>query len=178
MTVKLTLASLLAAFGLLAGGLPAPAAERKAACGAARVNYAPYPGAGRGLSGLPWVAGSGGSGLVALLWYWPRSWRREHVRDARIFLHGVAPAGYSTKVLWAFLAPRVRNRGGDQFVVRGRRLDGPGTLRQTFTAIGYEGQNGAPSYASIIDVPRTGCWRLDLSTGTLRGSIVVRAVTR
>jgi hypothetical protein len=43
-------------------------------------------------------------------------------------------------------------------------------------AISYSGQNGAPSYASIVDVPTAGCWRLRLSTGTLRASVVLQAV--
>lgn len=175
MRARPTFVFLLAA-AVLAGGLAATSADGKTACDVSRVSYTAYPGTGKGLRGIPWLAGSGSSGLVALLWYWPRSWQRERVPDARIFLHGTAPAGYSTKILWAFLAPSIKNRGGDHLVVRGHRLDGPGTLKQEFAEIGYEGQNGAPSYASIIDVPRTGCWRLDLSTGTLRGSVVLRAV--
>ena len=177
MKTKLFLASVLVAASGVTVGL-APAVDGKTACDVARVNYVPYPGSGKGLSGIPWLSGSGTSGLVALLWYWPRDWQRQRVPDARIFLHGMAPAGYSTKVLWAFLAPTARNRGGEQLVVRGRLQDGPGTLRQEFVEIGYDGQDGAPSYASIIDVPKPGCWRLDLSTGKLRSSVVLRAVKR
>jgi hypothetical protein len=40
----------------------------------------------------------------------------------------------------------------------------------------YSGQRGAPSYASVIDVPEPGCWRLHLSTGSLRASVVFRAI--
>jgi hypothetical protein len=98
------------------------------------------------------------------------------LRVARIFTGGVAPAGYSTKILWVFLGPKAKGRGGAQLVVRGQRLDGPGTFRQEFAAVSYSGQQGAPSYASIVDVPSAGCWRLQLSTGALRASVVFQAV--
>jgi hypothetical protein len=141
------------------------------------VQYTDYPGTGEGLSGLPWVRGEPpDAGLVGLLWYWPQDWQRRHLREARIFTGGVAPAGYNVKILWAFLAPSAKDRGGGELVVEGDRLDGPGAFRQEFAAIGYAGQRGAPSYASIIDVPRPGCWRLTLTTGDLRASVDFRAV--
>jgi hypothetical protein len=95
------------------------------------------------------------------------------VRRARIYTGGRAPQGYNVKVMWVFVG---RRGGGERLVVRGRRLDGRGSFRQSFGAIGYEGQRGAPSFASIIDVPRPGCWRLDVRTGDLRSSVTVRAV--
>ena len=58
----------------------------------------------------------------------------------------------------------------------GHRLDGPGRCRERFGAVSYAGQDGAPSYASIIDIPEPGLWRLELSAGTLRGSAEVRAI--
>jgi hypothetical protein len=151
----------------------APAAP----CHPPRVQYTDYPGTSEGLSGLPWVRGEPPDiGLVGLLWYWPESWKRRHLREARIFIGGVAPAGYNVKILWAFLAPSAKDRGGSELVVEGDRLDGRGAFRQEFAAIGYAGQRGAPSYASIIDVPRPGCWRLTLTTGDLSASIDFRAV--
>jgi hypothetical protein len=114
--------------------------------------------------------------LVGLLWYWPESWHQRRLRSARIFTGGRAPAGYSTKILWAFLGRSAKGQGGARLVVRGRRLDQPGSFRQEFAAISYSGQQGAPSYASIIDVPEPGCWRLQLSTGSLRASVVFQAV--
>jgi hypothetical protein len=168
------------AVGLAAlGSTPVVSAGQGAACAAARVHYTPYPNPAPNLSGLPWVEGSPqGVGLVGLLWYWPKSWQRRHAQPARIFTGGTAPAGYSTKVLWVFTARAAKDRGGGALVVRGRRLDGRGAFRQEFTAIGYEGQNGAPSYASIIVVPKTGCWRLELSTARLRASVVLQAVPK
>jgi hypothetical protein len=152
--------------------------EEAAACGAARVQYTPYPGGDRRLGTLPWVRGEPSRvGLVGLLWYWPHEWWRRELRTARIYTGGIAPAGFSMKVLWVFLGRSAKGRGGAQLVVRGRRLDKPGSFEQEFAAVFYSGQRGAPSYASIVDVPGAGCWRLELSTGTLRASVVFQAVT-
>ena len=74
-------------------------------------------------------------------------------------------------MLWAFLAPAAR----DQLIVEGRNMDAPGSFRDTFAAIGYDGQEGAPSYASIIDIPSPGCWRLTLTTGDLKAQVDRRA---
>jgi hypothetical protein len=146
-------------------------------CSPPQVAYTPYPGRGDGLGQIPWIRGEPrDSGLVALLWYWPRNWQRRELREARIFTGGVAPAGYNVKVMWVFLGRAARGRAGSELVVEGRRLDGPGTFRDSFPAIGYAGQGQGPAYASIIDVPNPGCWRLNLTTGALRGHVVFRAV--
>ena len=73
-------------------------------------------------------------------------------------------------MLWAFLAPAARDRGGGQLTVEGRNMDAPGTFRDTFAAISYEGQEGAPSFASIIDLPSPGCWRLTLDDRRAEGA--------
>jgi hypothetical protein len=156
----------------------ATALVAEAGCRPPQVQYTPYPGHGDGLSQIPWVRGEPrDSGLVALLWYWPQSWQQQLVRDARIFTGGVAPAGYNVKVMWVFLARSARDRGGRELVVEGQRLDGPGRFRDSFSAIGYAGAGGAPSYASTIVVPAPGCWRLNLSTGRLRARVDFRAVS-
>ena len=160
-----------------AGSQVASSVDTDRPCRPARVRYDHYPGGADALAGLPWVAGEPAeSGLVALLWYWPRDWQRQRLREARIFTGGVAPAGYNVKVMWVFLSAAARGRGGSTIAVEGRRVDGQRTFRQEFTAIGYEGQNEAPSFASIIDVPATGCWRLTVSTGDLSASVDLRAV--
>ena len=170
-------AALVAILGLVALAAGSSRAEPQASCLAARVNYTPYGGGAPGLGDLPWVGGAPGRyRLRGLLWYWPQSWRHR-VRRARIYVGGRAPQGWTTKILWAFLGePAKKQVRGDDLVVRGRRLDGRGSFTQRFGAIGYEGQNGAPSYASIIDVPKLGCWRLRLTTGRVRVSVVFRAV--
>lgn len=156
---------------------PALAALGAPSCAPSRVNYSAYPGGDRPLDRLPWVRGTPRRvGLVGLLWYWPAEWQRRKVRRAKIFAGGMAPAGYSTKILWVFTGRYARGRAATQLVVRGRRVDQPGTFTQQFGAISYAGQRGAPSYASIIDVPAPGCWRLRLETGTLRATVGLLAV--
>jgi hypothetical protein len=154
-----------------------PAASKSRPCNPPRVQYTPHPGHGDGLSQIPWIrAEPRASGLVALLWYWPQEWQREHLRETRIFTGGVAPAGYNVKVMWVFLSHSAVGRAGSELVVDGRRLDGPGRFKDSFAAIGYAGQREAPSYASIIVVPEPGCWRLNLSSGALRAHADFRAV--
>jgi hypothetical protein len=161
---------------------PRPAAAASSAtpaagCVLSRVRYDAYPGTGKGLSGIPWVQGEpASSGLVALLWYWPPEWTKAGVRRARIYTRGKAPQGWNVKVMWVWVGDAARSRGGSTLVVRGRRLNGRGSFRQSFGSIGYAGQDGAPSFASIIEVPRPGCWRLSLSTEGLRGTVTMRAV--
>lgn len=168
--------------GSTAPDRPAPAQKRaarvqvppRAACDLPPVHHTPYRGGDRSLDGIPWIEGKPRrTGLVGLLWYWREAWGRS--REARVFTGGVAPEGYNAKVLWAFLAPSAKDRGATELVIRGRRLDGRGHFRGKFAAIGYEGQRGAPSYASIIDIPTPGCWRLTLTTGKLRATVDLRA---
>lgn len=160
---------------LAAVGMGSPAATPSASCRPALVHQAPYPGHGTGLEGIPWIEGSPRAvGLVGLLWYWPPRWR--DVRRARVYIGGTAPQGWNIKIMWAFLEPSVKDRAGSELTVRGSRLDGPGAFRETFAAIGYEGARGAPSYASVIDVPKPGCWRLTLTTRDLSATVDVRAV--
>jgi hypothetical protein len=168
-------AALVAILGLVALAAGSSSAEPQASCLAARVNYTPYNGGG-GLGDIPWVGGTPGRyRLRGLLWYWPESWREQQVQRVRIYVGGKVPQGWTTKILWAFLGEPAKTRAGGELVVRGRRLDGRGSFTQRFGAIGYEGQQG-PSYASIIDVPKPGCWRLRLTTGRVRVSVVFRAI--
>jgi hypothetical protein len=141
------------------------------------VSYVHYRSGDHRLGDLPWLRGQpDGSGLVLALAYWPEAWRRERRRGALIYTGTEMPQGSSTKALWAFLRPTQRNRGSGMVTMRGRRLDAPGHFTQRFYEISYEGQNGAPSYASTIDVPKPGCWRLTATTAKLRGSVVLRAL--
>ena len=75
-----------------------------------------------------------------------------------------------------FLAPDLRGAGDSRLKIEGRNLDGPGTFEQSFAAIHYEGQDGAPSYASTLDLEQPGCWRLTLTTGDLRATVDILAV--
>jgi hypothetical protein len=170
------LAAVLVLVALAAGS---SSAGPRAACLAARVNYTPYGGGDHSLDRIAWVGGTPGRyRLRGLLWYWPDGWREQRVERAQIYLHGKAPQGWTTKILWAFLGESAKTRAGGELVIRGRRLDRRGTFTQRFSAISYDGQDGAPSYASIVDVPKPGCWRLQLTTGQVRAALVFRAVRR
>ena len=166
-----------AAVGKAPISTPTPAPVSTAPCRPARVRQAPYPGHGKGLDTLPWIAGTPrGPGLVGLIWYFPTD--RDNVHRARIWAGGKAPQGYNTKMLWVFLGDGAQDRASTELRVTGRRMDGPGRFADSFAAIGYEGSDGDPSYASIIDIPRPGCWRLTLTSGSLRASVDMRAIKR
>jgi hypothetical protein len=143
-------------------------------CMPAKVQRSGYPGP-VGIGGTPWIGGSPGSGLIGVLAYWPPDWQS---RRARIYAGGVAPGpdGISMKTFWAFVGPAAKDLAGPELVVRARRMDGPGTWHDSFAAISYAGQDGVPSYASIIALPKPGCWRLTLTTGKLKGTVDMLAV--
>jgi hypothetical protein len=101
----------------------------------------------------------------------------QKLSEGRIFTGGVAPAGYNVKVLWMFVSPRARVRSGTTLVVRGTQLDGSAVFQQKFSRIGYGSDNGPPAYASIIDVPSAGCWRLEIRSGRLKAQVSLRAIT-
>jgi hypothetical protein len=165
---------------LAAGGAAALPSAQAASCDTARVHYTPYRGRAPGLTGIPWVQGtSGGLELVGVLWYWPTRWHAQRVQRALIYTGGETPGGSgpTMKILWAFLSAKAKRLVDDSaLIVKGERLDGTGRTWQQFTQISYEGQNGAPSYASIISLPTAGCWRLHLAAGRLRASVVFRAI--
>jgi hypothetical protein len=101
---------------------------------------------------------------------------KRFVRPALAGSGGTMHEGWSTKVMWVFPGTAQRDRGGSMLMIRGRRLDGPGRFSRREAAIGYDGQDGAPSNASIIDLPTPGCWRIDVTTARLRGHVVFQAV--
>jgi hypothetical protein len=149
----------------------APVSRVSGRCEPATVHRAPYPGHGKGLEGLPWIAGQPpDTGLTGLLWY------PTHASKARIWAGGTSPNGANTKILWVFLGRSTPDRADTTLHVTARRMPGPGKFSGSFTGVGYEGSDGAPSYASIINLPRPGCWRLTLRTGSLRATVDMHAV--
>jgi hypothetical protein len=78
--------------------------------------------------------------------------------------------------MWVFLSDKAkRTFNGGNLIVRGQRLDGLGKTWQQFVPIGYDGQDGARSYASIISLPSEGCWRLLIGAGGLHANAVFEA---
>ena len=146
-------------------------------CEPARVRYGPNPGPGAELDGIPWVRGGPrATGLVALFWFWPEEWSERRVRRARIYARGAGPKGLNMKVMWTFADPAAWQRAGADISIRGRRIGGHGRYSRTFPAVGSGTADDAPAYATIINLPRPGCWRLTATTGSLDGWVDIRAV--
>lgn len=122
-------------------------------CGETVVYAPPGPdSAGRGLDAQPWAPASPRSaGVLAYLWGQPP-----------VFLHVDPPVGTSNKVLWD-----TRGDIGDHLEIVAHLNSQPSpTLPVTFDvpATGY-------SFPSLIDLPKPGCWHLDLRTGSVSASI-------
>jgi hypothetical protein len=161
--------------GLLVSVGSADGRQVSSSCAASTVHYTP-----RGFGSLPWVEGAPAEQqLVGVLWYWPDEWRAQARTNATIYSGGTGPGGQpNMKILWIFNAPKARAAlGAGQVVIKGHRLDGPGKSWQQFVAVSYHGQQGRPSYASIVDLPSPGCWRLDLTAGPLHASAVFDAIS-
>ena len=105
--------------------------------------------------------------LVGTLGYWLEDW--DDVERAQVFTVGNGPDGLAAKTMWSFRAPDLKGEGGSHIKLKGRNLEGEGTFEQTGSAIFYEGQNGAPSYTSTLDLPNAGCWRLHADDRRPRG---------
>jgi hypothetical protein len=168
----------------VAVGVTATASRGTAAldarCDASVVHFNHYPGSGSGFGQTPWVKASPSvQGLVGLLWYWTDEWRAKHITTAEMYAGGKSPAtGINMKILWVFLAPKARTTTDAQLlIVKGTRLDGPGQTWQRFHPISYTGQYRAPSFASDILLPTAGCWRLELTAGSLHGTTTFRALS-
>jgi hypothetical protein len=163
-------AVLLAAF---LTGMGATAASGSAAsCMSTLVQYAPAPAASQGTEGLPWIQASPASaGLIGQLYFYPgTTWQESALPRARIYPSGHRPDGGATKILWS-----ARLSGtSTELVVSGKRLDAPGKFIQHFPVAG--GGGSSVGYPSIIAIPRPGCWRLDLVSGTRRAYVTLLAV--
>lgn len=112
--------------------------------------------------------------LTGTLGYWPEDW--DDVPRAQVFTVDNGPGGVAAKTMWIFRARDLKGEGGSHMRIEGHNLEGDGTFEQTNSAVFYEGQNGAPSYASSLDLPNAGCWRLTLKTDDLAATVDIRAV--
>jgi hypothetical protein len=143
-------------------------------CAATPVHGEPLPKSG-GLSQLKWVqATPHRAGIVGMLFAF----------DAQIsgvppmfslWAGGKAPPpGPNQKILWI-----VRNtHATGTLVVRGRNLATGETFRDSFNRVFDASPAPAEGreYASIVNVPHAGCWRLDVVSGGAKGSLIVRVV--
>jgi hypothetical protein len=152
------------------------------ACAATRVHV----DSGPGNVGTPWIrARPYYSGIFARLWVYDARLRSlDFPPRFAVYAGGTSPSGIDMKVLW-FVRNRRVNAGIDLQIV-GRKAGGTRTFRQRFWAIDDPSARpgSGAEFASNIDVPAAGCWRLNLLASTpfnrtpVRGSVVVRAINR
>lgn len=164
--------TLAAAAGLVAlAPAGAPPSRRVAACRATPVHYrnaAPAPGSVRGgVPGVPWLASTNGAFRAYLFYLGGTRWRRSHPAGARIFTTR-ARLRVSPKVLWVALG-----KAGATLAIAGTRLDGRGSFGARYPAAIGGGQ-----FPSYVNVPAAGCWRVDVDSGGLRGSVTFLAAER
>jgi hypothetical protein len=122
-------------------------------------HYRPAPNA-RGAPGVPWTASTNSAFRGYLFYFGGTPWARAQPRRARIFTTG-AHLRVSPKVLWVAL-----RKAGPTLAIHGRRLDGTGS----FAAV-YPAAIGGGQFPSYVEVPGAGCWRVTVSSGSLRGSV-------
>jgi hypothetical protein len=147
-----------------------------AACLATAVHGEPLPSSGA-LSALRWVqATPHRAGIVGMIFGYDAALEEPTNPTFALWTGGAAPQGWATKILWIVRNPHA----GGEITVRGRALDGTRTFAQRFRQVWDASDQPASGseYASIVDIPSAGCWRLDVSAGRrVRGFLVVRAVS-
>jgi hypothetical protein len=140
------------------------------ACAPTPIHYEPLARSGA-LRGMPWVQGTPRRrGVFGVLF----GYHAELGTLFAFYTHGVSPRGSAEKVLWI-----VRNRNASgQIEIRGRELGGAGTFRQRFSEVHDASAQPAKGreYASIIDLPSAGCWRLTVDLGVTRATLDILAV--
>ncbi len=147
------------------------------ACPATHVHREALPRSGD-LSHLAWVqATPRRAGIVGVLFGTEPKFVDVPNPVFTLYAHGRSPTGYATKILWI-----IRNsHAGGRVDVRGRQLDGRAVFFDRFSEVSDASPHPAAGheYASIIDLPAAGCWRLTVDSSTdrrVRGTLVVRAV--
>ena len=116
-----------------------------------------------GLADIPWVQGEPSSSGIKGYLFFADSGASSNYR----FLHtgGGYSDGSTTKVLWEITNPQA----SDTIEIVGRKLSGgSGVFRQSFP----EAASPAGDYPSIVDVPTSGCWQLNMKSGTVTTSVV------
>jgi len=116
---------------------------------------------------VPWLASTNGAFRAYLFYLGGTRWRRSHPAGARIFTTR-ARLRVSPKVLWVALG-----KAGATLAIAGTRLDGRGSFGARYPAAIGGGQ-----FPSYVNVPAAGCWRVDVDSGGLRGSVTFLAAER
>jgi hypothetical protein len=141
--------------------------DQPSACAASVVHYDSNPTFPASIRPAPYVqVRNRGSLLAGHLFYYPAvpAWQDHLPKTFQVFTNGVlGGTNLHMKILWT-LTGSVAKRG---LTVRGVNQTG-----KHFTQF-YPGGSQMPSY---LTVPSVGCWRLNLDTGTLHGTLIVKAL--
>lgn len=136
-----------------------------AACPASHVHYVSYPAVGQGLSDVPWIETSNGAFYGHLFYVGGTPWRFSKPVGAHIFTIA-KPRNVHPKVLWISR----RGAASGHLVIRGRRLDAPGSF------VTRNANPGGYQFPSYVEIPTAGCWRVTVSSAGVSGSVVFVAV--
>jgi hypothetical protein len=140
------------------------------ACPASTVRKDTYAGEPAPLHGVPWLATTNGA-FAGHLFYWSPALKRAHGPRAAIYTTSFWRRGNEhPKVLWIARRPTRAPR----ITIVGRRLDAPGSFRR----VEHAADGSPPQYPSYVEIPAAGCWRVTVSAGRLRGSVVFAAYDR
>jgi hypothetical protein len=111
-----------------------------------------------GLEGVPWMkAEPSSSGIIGYLFFaGPEASKNQTYQP--LHTGGRYPDGRSTKILWVIDNPHASN----SIEITGKQLSaGHETFQQSFPVA----SSPAGNYPSIVNVPTSGCWQLQLKSG-------------
>lgn len=127
--------------------------------------YQGGPNRGAGLDGTPWIqAQPAASNIFAYLFYA----RTGNVKQGSYrFIHtgGGWDDGTNTKILWIITHPQAASP---------LSIDGANLSDATKTF--HQSIDGVHEIPSIVVIPHAGCWRLQITSGSAHGTIVLWAV--
>jgi hypothetical protein len=149
-------------------GVGAAANGSSVACVAAPVRNTVKPPTFGGPSRVPWMRAGR---TVGYLFGYGETLQRLSPGRAALFTGSDRAAGDAMKILWAV-------RGGSRrlLTIAGDRLDASGAFSESFPVVGVAGAGDWAYYASIVDIPAAGCWRLTVLSPGKRGRFAVLAI--
>jgi hypothetical protein len=141
-----------------------------ATCGSSVVHYGKLPAEARrgGIPSIPWI-GSPGNVVIGALFYYGTPPFDTRTARAVIGTRGRSGASAGTKILWWTRDDTAK------LSITGRRLDGPGSFTTRVPSAGGDGGTVGTQFPSIVEIPHSGCWHIDLKGGTSTGSVTVQA---
>ena len=117
-----------------------------------------------GPEGVPWMkAESPSSGIIGYLFFiGPETSKNQAYQP--LHTGGRYPDGRSSKILWVIDSPNA----SDTIEITGKKVPATHeTFRQSFPMA----LSPAGNYPSIVNVPTSGCWQLQLKSGTITGTV-------